>query len=83
MEPGKGEEVRMDVGTMNRYLAQAGCTAETRAHVCRLVESGHGGEGLPELAEQRMRLVRELHEADRRLVCLDSVIASIKGTTRA
>ena len=73
----------MDVGTMDRYLAQAGCTAKTRAHVCRLVESGHGSEGLPELAEQRAQLLQELHEADRRLACLDTVIASINGATRA
>lgn len=73
----------MDVGTMDRYLAQAGCTAKTRAHVCRLVESGHGSEGLPELAEQRAQLLKELHEADRRLACLDSVIASINGSTRS
>ena len=73
----------MDVGTMDRYLVQAGCSAGTRAHVCRLVESGHGSEGLPVLTEQRVQLVQELHEADRRLACLDSVIASIKGTMRS
>ena len=72
----------MDVETMEGYLEQAACPEPVRAQVEQLVSNGHGAEGLPLLAGHRARLLGELHEVDRRLMCLDRVIADISAASR-
>ena len=67
----------MDARTMDECLAEAGCPEDTRAQVARLAAGGHGAEALPALASFRAGLLAELHEADRRLACVDAVIAGL------
>lgn len=60
-------------------LRKAGCSQELCRCAAKLSESGRAHELLPQLAEHRLDLLAELHEADERLACLDQTIAEIRA----
>lgn len=59
-------------------LKGAGRPKELRKKAAALSGSGHEGELLPQLAQERLRLLSHLREADERLACLDRAIADIQ-----
>lgn len=65
--------------SLDAALEQAGCPAVLRDSLVCLARDERPAEVLPQLAAFRLSLLKNLREADRRLICLDRANRAIQA----
>lgn len=64
----------MDELDFRNYLQDAGCTGEETERLCRIAETGDVSRLRQTLRIVRCRHLEKIHEEERKLRCLDSLI---------
>ena len=64
----------MDQKRLKQYLYDAGCCSEAAEDIQKMCEAGNLETALHMMKKDRCRLMDELHEAGRKVDCLDLLI---------